>query len=288
MRTEGGRPSGGARRGPQRAMARRAARPVGCSRRRLDGRPRRGARAVAPAAPARRRARRRRSRGRPAPPRPSGPADRADGAASTGRARAGRRGEHQGRSDGDGRPCDGAARRVRRDRAHRGHRRHGARDAWRRDRIGLRRRQPHAAARRRRRAVRLDRGERAHRRSPLHAAAGADARRAGAAGVVHAAPAVAVHPTSRRSSARWRTCSSRPPMASSRSVPTSPSTRGTRRWRASSVSPPTTPSGARWPRCSGRSARTVSRGTARPTRAAPTGRGWSSCRSRAPPARRGG
>ena len=59
--------------------------------------------------------------------------------------------------------------------------------------LRLRPRQPHAPARRRRRALWLDRGQRPSRRPRLHTPAGAHARRPGAARVVNPASPVAVH-----------------------------------------------------------------------------------------------
>ena len=59
--------------------------------------------------------------------------------------------------------------------------------------VGVRRRQPHAAARRRRGAVRIDRRQRARRRHAVLRRSRSDARRTRAAGVVDAPPALAVH-----------------------------------------------------------------------------------------------
>ena len=135
------------------------------------------------------------------------------------------------------------ARRPQRRRPHRGHRRHGPgvrRTDRHRGRVRLR--VPHAAARRRRPALRLDRRLGAGRRSRLRGPRRAHPRRARRAGLHHAAPAVAARPRSAPSGAPSPTSSARPPTASSRWAPTCGCGPGTRRWRPSPASRPTSPS----------------------------------------------
>ncbi len=140
--------------------------------------------------------RRRRRDARPPEPAPHAHHPHRDRArpAPRGRARpGGRRGHPRGGTPAR-RARHLAARCPRRGRPHRGHRRHraGRRRAAPdrgRVRVGL----AHAPARRRRRALRLDRGVRPCRRPGLHRSGRADPRRARRTGLDHAAPAVAAH-----------------------------------------------------------------------------------------------